>query len=142
MVALVRVVNFQEKPPEAYISRVKTVERKVGDKSDSRESYRRVKYWPLPELQRVDGKSVDTDVLEFDLHFDKGVFKWIANNVMEKKNFIACLYKVSRRTLFVVSYFDGAFSICGVPSNTHIRRCFVFVAILFIIFLTTPTYNQ
>lgn len=87
-------VNFQDKPPEAYISRVKTVERKVGDKSDSRETYRRVKYWRLPELRLVDGKSVETEVLEFDLHFDKGVFKWIASNVTEKKNFIAALYKV------------------------------------------------
>lgn len=93
--ALMHVVNFQDKPPEAYISRVKTVERKVGDKTDSRETYRRVKYWRLPELRLVDGKSVDTEVLEFDLHFDKGVFKWIASNIMEKKNFIICLYKVT-----------------------------------------------
>ena len=33
-------------------------------------------------------------VPEFDLHFEKGTFKWVASNVAEKKAFVVCLYKM------------------------------------------------
>ena len=39
----------------------------------------------------VDGKSLDSEVPEFDLHFEKGVYKWIAGSIMEKKAFIISL---------------------------------------------------
>ncbi len=42
----------------------------------------------------MDGKSADSEVAEFDLHFDKVTFKWIASSVAEKKAFVTCLYKV------------------------------------------------
>ena len=88
---LVPAVNHQEQPPVVLISRVKSIERK--DNKD-RESYRRVKTWRLTELRLVDGRSAETEVPEFDLHFDKNTFKWIASGVVEKKVFITCLYKV------------------------------------------------
>lgn len=84
-------VNQQEQPPVVVISRIKSIERK--DNKD-RESYRRVKTWRLTELRLVDGRSAETEVPEFDLHFDKNTFKWIASGVVEKKVFITCLYKV------------------------------------------------
>ena len=86
-------VNVVEKPPQVTISRVKSSERKASEKSD-RELYRRVKTWRLSELKLVDGKSADTEVPEFDLHFDRSTFKWIASSVAEKKAFVTCLYKV------------------------------------------------
>lgn len=36
---------------------------------------------------------------EFDLHFEKGVFKWVASSVVEKKAFIVCLYKMVHKYL-------------------------------------------
>ena len=33
------------------------------------------------ELRVVDGKTVYAEVPEFDLHFDKGMFKWVASSV-------------------------------------------------------------
>ena len=77
-----------------YISRVKSTEKKASDKSE-REYYRKVKSWHLSELHMVDGKSVDSEVPEFDLRFDKTTFKWIASSVAEKKAFVTCLYMVS-----------------------------------------------
>lgn len=84
-------MSQQEKPPLVHISRVKSVEKR--DRQD-RESYRRVKTWRLADLRLVDGHSAETEVPEFDLHFDKNTFKWIASGVVEKKAFITCLYKV------------------------------------------------
>ena len=57
-------------------------------------TYRRAKTWQLQEVKVVDGKSKDTEVLEFDLHIDKTVYRWIASNVAEKKSFLSCIYKV------------------------------------------------
>ena len=54
-----------------------------------------MKQWRLSELRLIDGKSADMEMPEFDLHFDKAVFKWIASSVTEKKTFITCLYKVT-----------------------------------------------
>ena len=55
---------------------------------------RRAHRWKLSELQMVEGKSSDSEVPEFDLHFEKGVYKWIARSIMKKKAFIICLYKL------------------------------------------------
>ncbi len=88
-------VNVQESPPQVFISRVKSSEKKASDKSE-RETYRKAKgqSWLLSELRLVDGKSADSEVAEFDLHFDKTTFKWVASSVAEKKAFVTCLYKV------------------------------------------------
>ena len=37
---------------------------------------------------------MDSEVPVFDLHFEKGVYKWIAGSIMEKKAFIIYLYKL------------------------------------------------
>ena len=57
-------------------------------------SYRKAKTWGLGEVRVVDGRSLTTEVPEFDLHMDKTVYKWIASNVAEKKSFISCIFKV------------------------------------------------
>ena len=80
-----------------YISRVKQDERK--ERSDKGSGLRRVRKWNLSELRLVDGKTADAEVPEFDLHFDKGTFKWVAGNVMEKKAFVVCLYKLVHKYL-------------------------------------------
>ena len=36
---------------------------------------------------------------EFDLHFEKGTFKWVASSVAEKKAFVVCLYKMVHKYL-------------------------------------------
>ena len=84
-------MNQQEGTHQVLISRVKTSDKKEPTKDGS---YKRVKTWQLRELRVVDARSVDTEVPEFDLHFDKQVFKWIASSVSEKKSLITCLYKV------------------------------------------------
>lgn len=38
-------------------------------------------------------------VPEFDLHFEKTTFKWVASSVAEKKAFIVCLYKMVHKYL-------------------------------------------
>ena len=69
------------------------------ERSEKSSGLRRVRKWKLSELRLVDGKSADSEVSEFDLHFDKGTFKWVAGNVMEKKAFVVCLYKLVHKYL-------------------------------------------
>lgn len=90
-------VNRQDK--QAYVSRVKPVERKGGGGVSSvipvdGASYRKTKTWGLGEIRVIDGHSTATEVTEFDLHIDKTVYKWVASNVTEKKSFISCIFKV------------------------------------------------
>ena len=90
------IVNLESKPACVYISRVKKDEKKErGEKS----GLRRVRKWKLSELRLVDGRSADTEIPEFDLHFDKGTFKWAASSVVEKKAFVVCLYKLVHKYL-------------------------------------------
>ena len=91
------IVNLESKPACVYISRVKKDEKK--ERSEKSSGLRRVRKWKLSELRLVDGKSADSEVSEFDLHFDKGTFKWVAGNVMEKKAFVVCLYKLVHKYL-------------------------------------------
>lgn len=84
------VVNQQEQPPSVEISRVKTSDKKESGK----ETFKRVKSWPLTELRLVDGHRVDGEGPEFDLAFDRQTFRWIASNVADKKAFVTQLYKV------------------------------------------------
>ena len=51
------------------------------------------------ELRLVDGKTANAKVSEFDLHFDKGMFKWGVSSVGEKKAFVMCLYKLVHKHL-------------------------------------------
>lgn len=87
-----------EKPPKVIISRVKQDEAK-RDKQNERPTFRRVKTWALSDLRLVDGRSAEVEVPEFDLHFDKGTFKWTASTVAEKKAFVVCLYKMVHKYL-------------------------------------------
>ena len=75
------------------ISRVKQDEVK-RDRQNERPTFRRVKTWSLSDLRIVDGRAAEGEVAEFDLHFDKGIFKWTASSVAEKKAFVVCLYKM------------------------------------------------
>lgn len=72
------------------INRIKTSDKKEAGK----DTFKRVKSWPLSELQVVDGHRVNGEGPEFDLGFDKQTFRWIASNVADKKTFIVHLYKV------------------------------------------------
>ena len=92
MHAFLRVVNT-ERPPKVIISRVKQDEVK-RDRQNERPTFRRVKTWSLSDLRIVDGRAAEGEVAEFDLHFDKGIFKWTASSVAEKKAFVVCLYKM------------------------------------------------
>ena len=93
------IVNLESKPACVYISRVKKDEKK--ERSEKSSGLRRVRKWKLSELRLVDGKSADSEVPEFDLHFDKGTFKWVAGNVMEKKAFVVCLYKLVHKYFWI-----------------------------------------
>ena len=92
VVDVVLVVN-SERPPKVIISRVKQDEVK-RDRQNEKPTFRKVKTWSLSDLRIVDGRSAEGEVAEFDLHFDKGIFKWTASSVAEKKAFVVCLYKV------------------------------------------------
>ena len=92
VVHVLLVVN-SERPPKVIISRVKQDEVK-RDRQNERPTFRKVKTWSLADLRIVDGRSAENEVAEFDLHFDKGIFKWTASSVAEKKAFVVCLYKV------------------------------------------------
>ena len=92
-----RVVN-NERPPKVIISRVKQDEVK-RDRQNERPAFRRVKTWSLSDLRIVDGRSAEGEVAEFDLHFDRGIFKWTASSVAEKKAFVVCLYKMVNKYL-------------------------------------------
>uniref|UniRef100_A0A1X7VCF4 Exocyst complex component Sec3 PIP2-binding N-terminal domain-containing protein n=1 Tax=Amphimedon queenslandica TaxID=400682 RepID=A0A1X7VCF4_AMPQE len=78
-----------------YLSRIK----QDDQRKDKQGLYRRVKKWELSELRLIDGKSADTEVPEFDLHFEKTTFKWVASNVVEKKAFVVCLYRMAHKYL-------------------------------------------
>ena len=79
-----------------FVSRIKTKDR--SERGGAGGGYYREKQWRFSELRRVDGKSVEGQVPEFELHFDKTVHKWIASSVPEKKAFISILYKVEGLT--------------------------------------------
>ena len=82
-------VNPLERPPVVLVSRVKSSDKK---EASGKEAYKRVKTWPISELRTVDGRS--TDGPEFELQFERQVYKWVASSVAEKKNFITAIYKV------------------------------------------------
>lgn len=86
---MISTVNPLEQPPVVLVSRVKSSDKK---EASGKEAYKRVKTWPVSELRAVDGHSAD--VLDFDLQFERQVFKWVASSVAEKKNFITAIYKV------------------------------------------------
>ncbi len=70
----------------ALLSRVKTM-----DKKESLNSYKRVKTWTLSDLKLVDCHSEGS---ELDFKFEKQMFKWVVQNITEKKSFILNLFKV------------------------------------------------
>ena len=82
-------VNPLERPPVVLVSRVKSSDKK---EVSGKEVYKRVKTWPISELRTVDGRSSDGS--EFELQFERQVYKWVASSVAEKKNFITAIYKV------------------------------------------------
>lgn len=86
---LFRTVNPLERPPVVLVSRVKSSDKK---EVSGKEIYKRVKTWPISELRTVDGRSSDGP--EFELQFERQVYKWVASSVAEKKNFITAIYKV------------------------------------------------
>ena len=86
---LFRTVNPLERPPVVLVSRVKSSDKK---EVSGKEVYKRVKTWPISELRTVDGRSSDGP--EFELQFERQVYKWVASSVAEKKNFITAIYKV------------------------------------------------
>lgn len=55
-------------------------------------SFKKKRTWGLPELKTFDGKSDESNTLEFDLHLDK-IYKWEASNVKERQAFIIMLWK-------------------------------------------------
>lgn len=83
-------VNPLEHPPVVLVSRVKNSDKK---EASGKETYKRVKTWPISELRTVDGRSADG--LDFDLQFERQPYKWVASSVSEKKNFITAVYKVT-----------------------------------------------
>ncbi|XP_071846851.1 exocyst complex component 1-like isoform X2 [Apostichopus japonicus] len=78
-----------DEPIQVYIHKVKKIDK---------DNYKKRQSWILTDLKFADGKNSKIDVPEFDLHFEKP-YKWIASNVTEKTNFIACLWKLSQRYL-------------------------------------------
>lgn len=91
-------VNPLDHPPIVLVSRVKSSDKK---EAAGKEAYKRVKTWPLADLRSIDGRSADG--LEFELQFERQVFKWVASSVAEKKTFMTAVYKVNPSTLFVFS---------------------------------------
>lgn len=87
-------MNPLEQPPVVLVSRVKSSDKK---EASGKEAYKRVKTWPISELKSVDGRTAEA--VDFDLQFERQVYKWVASSVAEKKNFITAIYKV--RIIFV-----------------------------------------
>ena len=52
-----------------------------------------------PSLSLYLSLSLPLQVPEFDLHFEKTTFKWVASNVVEKKAFVVCLYRMAHKYL-------------------------------------------
>lgn len=98
-------VNPLEHPPVVLVSRVKNSDKK---EASGKETYKRVKTWPISELRTVDGRSADG--LDFDLQFERQPYKWVASSVSEKKNFITAVYKVTC-------------DVFGVPDGKHCLWC-------------------
>ncbi|PIK47821.1 putative exocyst complex component 1 isoform X5 [Apostichopus japonicus] len=88
LIEVVHVITTDE-PIQVYIHKVKKIDK---------DNYKKRQSWILTDLKFADGKNSKIDVPEFDLHFEKP-YKWIASNVTEKTNFIACLWKLSQRYL-------------------------------------------
>ena len=55
-------------------------------------TYKKKCSWSLSELKAVDGKSEDSETLEFDLQLDK-IYRWVASNVQERHLFIVTLWR-------------------------------------------------
>ena len=72
--------------PVAILSRIKPV-----DKKESLGIYKRVKSWPLSDLKQV---NCHAEGSELEFKFEKNVFKWVADNIAQKRLFISSLYKV------------------------------------------------
>ncbi|KAK6637036.1 hypothetical protein RUM43_010710 [Polyplax serrata] len=67
-------------------------------KKNDKNVYKNKRKWLLSDLKLVDGKNIDLETHEFDLHFDK-VYKWFASNLQERQNFIMQLWKYCCRHL-------------------------------------------
>ncbi|XP_064608432.1 exocyst complex component 1-like isoform X2 [Liolophura sinensis] len=84
------VAVSKEKPVQAQVYQVK--------KADKGELYKKKASWTLRSLKTVDGRDLEKETAEFDLHFEK-IYKWVASSIPDKENFIACLWKLSQRYL-------------------------------------------
>lgn len=61
-------------------------------------TFKKKRTWGLAELKVVDGKSAETNTLEFDLHLDK-IYKWEASNIKERQVFIITLWKQCNKNI-------------------------------------------
>ena len=108
-------MNPLEHPPVVLVSRVKSSDKK---EASGKEAYKRVKTWPVSELRSVDGHS--TDGLDFDLQFERQVYKWVASSVAEKKNFITAVYKVMFIHCFI--HAEGGWMASNQPPPPYTTR--------------------
>lgn len=60
--------------------------------------FKRKNTWSLSQLKAVDGKSVDIDNQELDLHLEK-IYRWCTSNPHERRQFITELWRQSSKHL-------------------------------------------
>ncbi|XP_064184346.1 exocyst complex component 1-like isoform X1 [Anguilla rostrata] len=63
-----------------------------------RGNYKLSSRWSATELSLVDGKDAVKETAEFHLHLDK-VYQWETSSPLEKRAFVACLWKINQRYL-------------------------------------------